>query len=465
MLSAMCLGSLWGAVLGRYLRLSIEEFRLAQVLIILLLTFLVFIFPKSRKLNPSQSILFSLVLAMLSAVWTAIHNPAQISVYDRDLKVLWSVGCAESDREILVDDGFQIYTARGSALSGDLVKLAANNFKSRFSITTTVGHLAGESLICQTFGSIRAEIYKSLNAFPLDMRRWLAGFALGKGSDVDKELMATFRNVGLLHVLVLSGSHLSVIAGMLLFFLRAPFLVLYFFRVMDAQRWVYVLHISVLIAVLLLFLFCAVVGFAQSVQRAFLNFCVCHLAGMMGFAQDTRTKIKLTFFAQALIFPVNLLSVSLILSWTGTLILHAFYESTYLKSNFAIFSQLAKIQLVFFASTLVFFGQAGLLSPLANLLALPVLAILLPLDLIALTMRAAWLNEWLIALNRLAIKSVQLLEHYQSNLPISYIGLPKDLTLEGITGRVGIFLAIMIFFLLSGLRQQDHVASRRDLDA
>lgn len=455
MLNAIAIGALWGAVMGRYLILSPEAFKWLGLLIISSTALAVFCFGKSSASKNMRSVWIFPTFAALSALWSALHNPWPVAVFDRDLRVLWAIGCAESDHEILIHDDLRVYSARGSALEGDLVRLVSQDIRSRFFLVETTGYKGDLDGFCQIFAQIRAKNYESLNKFPVDIKHWLSGFALGKSSDVDKGLIRSFRDVGLLHVLVLSGGHLSVVAGLFLFCLRVPFLLLYLLRRLNVKTWIYIWNGTAFISVVLLFAYCAVVGFAQSVQRAFLNFVVCHVVSMLGLAQDTKTKIKLTFCLQAIVFPVNLLSMSLLLSWSGSLVLHAFHESTFLKSKAQAFLHVAKIQLFFLASTLIFFGEAGVLTPVANLLALPVFGILLPIDLAGLIFKVTWLNDFLVPLNRAAVQGVRLLSYYQSDLPVSHVRIPSFLTIESPEGRLMVVILMTVMFLLSGLRQQD----------
>ncbi len=455
MLGAIALGSLWGSCLGHFFQVQPNYFTILQVLIITLMALIVFVLTKFHKASGYVSSLLLAGLALVSFAWAAIHNPEPIKRNGDDLQVFWSMGCADSEQDILVGDHRQVYLARGTAMVGDLVELSRNKFRAQFFKVNTTGLRARVGILCEMFAAFRAIISESLNAFPADIRGWLSGFALGRSLDVDKSLVEAFRNVGLLHVLVLSGGHLSVVAGMLLLVLRGPFLVFYFLRCLTITRWIYVWNLTALVAVLILFSFCAVVGFAQSVQRAFLNFFVLHVVGMIGLAQDTKSKIKLTFCLQALIFPVNLLSLSLFLSWSGSLLLHSFYESTYLKSTAGTFEQVVKIQLIFTAVSLLFFGQVGIMSPLANLFALPILAVLLPLDLIAIFFHPPWIYEWFIKLNRMVMDGVRFLDYYQSTMWVGQVRIPQSMTINAAGGRLTIVFLLTAFFMLSGLRQQE----------
>jgi ComEC/Rec2-related protein len=462
MLNAVGFGALWGAVIGKYFTLDPNLFECLRVSIVFLFVTSLVVCNFYWKKFFYRRFVSSCLLAAISCAWTCIHNPEFASVYDKKLTVLWSLGCAESDHEILVHDDRQVFLARGAAMEGDFVELPRGDIRSRFFMVKIFGFRANRGVFCEFFAQLRSEIYEALDGFPLDVRTWLSGFVLGKNADVQQSLIGTFRNVGLLHILVLSGGHLSVIAGLLLFILRVPFLIPYLLKNLGMEKWIIIWNITSVVTCAVLFLFCAIVGFSPTVQRAFLSFVVCQIFPMLGIAQNPKTRIRLTFCFQAGIFPVNLLSMSLILSWTGSLVLMAFFESTYLKSLAGTCLQAAKIQLFFLGSTLIFFGQAGILSPLANLVGLPVFGVLLPLDLLALLLNFPWLNNIVITANRAVIDAVRWFEFYQSSLPISYISLPAEWTIKATYGRLLIVLTVTVLYLLSGVRRnrsREHVTT------
>jgi predicted membrane metal-binding protein len=392
-------------------------------------------------------------LFSLAALWLGIHNPGPVSVFNRDMNVVWSIGCPDADREILVQDGQRYYIARGTAVEGDYVELDSRRFKSRFALVETNGYASPVGRICALFEDARVGLHHTLSRFPQDIRSWMSGFLLGRSGQLDKNLVDSFRRVGLMHVLVLSGSHLSVLAAAILLVLRLPGLLLYLFKHLSVRSWVIYWTISSMVAALSLFSFCVVVGFTQTVQRAFLGFFVCNVASMVGLAHDTKTRIKLIFGLQSILFPVNLLSLSLMLSWSGAFVLQAFYESTYLKSKLECVVQIVKIQLVFFAMTLIFFGEAGVLSPVVNVLALPLVSVLLPLDMVAIFLDHQWINSFIVELNRLFLTGVKYVDLYQASLPITTIKIPSGLTIESTYGRLVIAMIVSTLFLLAGLRQ------------
>lgn len=452
MLKSSVIGILWGAVLGPHWSMSSKLFFFLRWAVpIGAITFLALYFIGCKIFQ--NLILRSVVCGALGFIWSVIHAPQPLEISGRPVEVIWSQGCGDVDDDVIVRDHFSVYYARGSALKGDVVILRPNPLRIGRPVVETEGYGGNRGVWCEMIGLTRDIILEKLMHFPRDMYQWLSGFLLGRKSDLDQNLVNAFRNIGLLHLLVLSGGHLSAIAALSLFLIRFGVLVPYIFRRVSCHHWLVFWLISGLAAVALLFLYCMVVGFSPSVQRAYLTFFVSSVMPMLGLAHSVKTRVLVTFLMQAILFPVEILSLSLILSWCGTLLLMAFFESLYLKSIASAFLQAARIQLVFFATSLLFFGKSGILSPLANLLALLVFGFLLPFDMVTVALSSESLDRLLIAINRAALDGILWLDYQQSQLPLPFVSIPKNLTMDFPYGRLMIALVISAFYGLAGGRQ------------
>jgi hypothetical protein len=182
---------------------------------------------------------------------------------------------------------------------------------------------------------------------------------------------------------------------------------------------------------------------------------VAFLLPALGLAPSVKSRVLVTFFLQAIFFPVNILSMSMILSWSGSLLLMAFFESTYLKGWLWSLIQTLKIQILFFGMSLFFFGTVGVLSPLANLLGQFVFGALLPVDIVAIVSPFPWLDDVTILLNRAALSGVNWLAMAQRVLPVAFISVPADFTVDHVAGRCVVVVAMSLFFSLCGVRKKN----------
>ena len=453
MLNGLVIGMLWGAIVGEYFGVSADVFNTIRYSIIFLALFALFchwLIPCKSKILSFFRMFFCCILGVL---WTGIHSPPPLRVVEKELEVLWSQGCGDTEDDLIVRDFYKIYYARGSSLQGDHVILRPDHFQSFRPSVVATGVVENSGYWCLVSQAMRNAIFSRMRRFPDDVGQWLMGFVLGRKGAIEPNLEKAFRNVGLLHVLVLSGGHLSVIASLSLFIFRLGILIPYTMRMVTVRSMITFWSLSSISSVFLLFFFCLAVGFSPSVQRAFLAVFVMNILPMFGLAHRIKTRIRLIFILQGMIFPINILSLSMILSWCGSLLLIAFFESLYLKSTVAIAFQALQIQLMFFATSLLFFGSAGILSPLANLVGLILFGFLLPFDLLASMLSFKWLDAIAVIINRLVIDGVFWLDYYQSQLPLPYVSIPKEMTMNFPAGRLVIVTLISIFYALAGIRQ------------
>jgi predicted membrane metal-binding protein len=453
MLVAAVVGILWGAVLGPYLSLSFRVFDILRWLLPslggIIALFAVGIF---RVRLPSRTA----VLAVLpvAVAWGAIYSPPPLIFRKVVATVVWSRGCGSVADDVIIEAEGRIFTAHGTPLLGDFVRVGHNVQALGPPAISLVGEKGVVGPWCSIGDSLRRAAQDQTQRFPRDVAGWFRGFVIGDKSALEPRMVTEFKDVGLLHVLILSGGHLSVAAALFLWVARIILLVPYVARKITIKIWLKYWSISGFFALVSLFLFCLMVGFSQSVQRAFFAVVVSSLLSMLGFAKSTKSRILMTFFWQVVFFPVNILSPSMLLSWSGSLLLMGFFESTYLKGFVWSFLQVLKIQLLFFGTSLVFFGSVGVLSPLVNLAGQFVFGILLPMNIVAIGLSITWLDHFTVLANRLVLDGMDRIAAYQSDLPVSFISIPESATVNGPVGRCLVVAFMMLFFSFAGVRQK-----------
>jgi hypothetical protein len=223
---------------------------------------------------------------------------------------------------------------------------------------------------------------------------------------------------------------------------------------LPALQWLRVTSFSQPLTLLVLFIYCAATGFSQSMQRAALCFGVSMIPPMLGLSIPAQSRILLAIILQAIFFPTNFLSFSMLMSWCGVLLLTAFVESTFLKSYWAILIDAVLVQAAFFIFSLLFFGQVGILAIPANLIFQLIFSILLPFDLIALALPSMVSNDLMSAINRLVLGWIERLAVIQDALPLSVITVPQSMTVTHLGGRVLLPILLVGLFVMIGCRQK-----------
>lgn len=211
--------------------------------------------------------------------------------------------------------------------------------------------------------------------------------SLVMGGKPDERLKGLYKNLGFLHVLVISGSQFSLLARWLSFALRAPAVALYASSVIDWRQFRPLSLLVDILNLLLLLVYLLACGASPPCQRAFLEqghgFYKKWLASPDP-ARRSGGSALWVFTAQALLFPTEWFSLSTLLSWGAVYSLKFFAEARSFSAqlrvsisiqllSLAIFSRLsiASLLLDFFVSPiwdiLLFVCLLGIFAPALEL--------------------------------------------------------------------------------------------------
>lgn len=189
-------------------------------------------------------------------------------------------------------------------------------------------------------------------------------------SNLSSELSDSFRNLGLSHTLAISGLHLSILLGSLTWLLKK----LHFPR--RAHLWV-------LVPFTLLYIL--IVG-SPSVMRAGGMLLLMLFAHPLGKKRDSLTSLFVSVSFICLVSPYSVLDIGLLLSFFSTfgILLVGLPLTKHYRQLPSILRWLLD-SLVLSASAITFtmpfyiwyFGELSLISPIANLLFLPLITLLL----------------------------------------------------------------------------------------
>lgn len=230
------------------------------------------------------------------------------------------------------------------------------------------------------------------NAFYNKLTERGANFAsavlLGNRDNVESSVKLDFRRSGLSHILALSGLHLAIISLGVDFLLR---------RVGLKKQ------IRTVVMIVLIALFAIVTGLSASVFRSAVMLIIFYIAQLMGEKNDSITAL---FFALALILCVRPYSVwdgGLLMSFSATFGLVLFSDvltpkfAPMTRENYSKPKKIFQKVVSYFVElltagvvatvftmpvTYIMFGGVSLISPLANIIVIPIIQLLLYLLLI-----------------------------------------------------------------------------------
>jgi hypothetical protein len=448
MLSSFVVGIIWGVMLGPVYE---HSFALSRVLVNLAITAAIiglFIKFNSRFFRASLHLRYVLEVSaccLSGFLWAFSYSPPMIGFKTESMEVTYATGCGDHNVDLIIHSNGRLYAARGQAIRGDIVRFDAQGSRLNRGLII-VERPAGEiGFICNIVAKARLFYLGLLSRYPHDVRVWMSAFIFGEQKYLERMLVHDFRGVGILHALVLSGGHLALLMAVTQSTIRLPIHLGFIARSVSMNWWMRVWIFSRILALVFLTFFCFLVGMAQSIQRAILSICLMVFFEIFGFPVKHSSTILSVLAAQAVIFPANFLSVSMLLSWSGVLILRAFYRSTFRKKWHQILLQAVMIQTVFTVMTLLFFGSVGILSVPINVLSLATFGVLLPLDCFGLLLQWTWLDHILIDVNRSVLECISWAAVLQDSLPVTKLTLPATWGRDTAIGR------LMIFGFISGI--------------
>ncbi|WP_313641387.1 ComEC/Rec2 family competence protein [Paenibacillus sp.] len=211
---------------------------------------------------------------------------------------------------------------------------------------------------------------------------YMKGLIIGMQDDLDPDTFKQFSQLGLTHILAISGMHVAVYVGVLLFL----------FRHLRLTKETALTLTFILVPVYVL-----LSGAGPSIVRAGLMSMIALLAARVGMLKDGLNILAASALVMLIWNPYMLLSVSFQLSFLVTLGLMVYVPlmnpllsilPRWLKGAVSV---TLVAQLVSFPLTIYYFNQFSLLSFVANLVFVPFITfVVLPLGTLALLLGRLW---------------------------------------------------------------------------
>jgi len=210
----------------------------------------------------------------------------------------------------------------------------------------------------------------------------IKALTIGDGNNISQNQWDVFRKTGTTHLVVISGSHVGLVAGLV------------YFLVLKLWAWRGLLawspqRVAAVAAMLVAVFYAGLAGFSVPTQRSVIMLTIVMLAIIL--QRNTRpfNTLAVALFAVLAFDPLAVLAAGFWLSFLAvSVIVYAIagrlgksgYISEVIKINWATSVGLSPL-------LLFFFQQVSLISPLANFIAVPVISLLaVPLSLLAVVM-------------------------------------------------------------------------------
>lgn len=230
--------------------------------------------------------------------------------------------------------------------------------------------LARSNSLSRSFCELRSQLRGIVNRQFPRQGTLIMSLLLGEKEFNGQDQMDIFRRLGILHLLVVSGFHVTLVAGVLSHLLKLvtwPFSVL---GILHGRGSLQLLGLQTGLLIMAVWVYCMVVGFSAATQRSFILFVLSILTrgGFLNTSYAQRSWLGLSL--QALIFPKDFASKGSVLSWAAYLIISLpRARGGIVKEGFFLpFASQLAISLTVYA----LFGEISFAGLLANFLLGPI---------------------------------------------------------------------------------------------
>lgn len=321
--------------------------------------------------------------------------------------------------------------------------------------------LLGQQAVWQNINVLRQSIAEQLSAQEsLKRCELLQALTIGYTDAIKSEQWQVLRNTGTLHLIAISGSHVSLLAGLSFWLVRRVWVLL------GEQNSSAPHHVAAAVAIATAVFYALLAGFEAPVQRAMWMLMVA-MFGIIGQKHLPVQHIFILGLLGILAFdPLAVLLPGFWLSFATVALLYYLLNARVAKPGLLVttFKIHGLLALAILPLSLGFFQQISLVAPLANLIAVPIITLLIvPLALLGVLMLLLGLPlapPVLILVDRILQYLWSLLEifghwQYASIQGLSYpfyllllagMGILILCMPKGLPGRyLGIFLGVPLF--------------------
>lgn len=245
----------------------------------------------------------------------------------------------------------------------------------------------------------------------------IKALTLGDKSAISSQQWSVLSKTGTNHLMAISGLHIGLLAGMVYWLVFKSWLRFPSMRYSAPQ-------IAAIISLMAAFFYAAMAGFAIPTQRALIMLAVLSVTILLRRNVRVLNVLASAFLLVILLNPLAVLSVGFYLSFLAVFyIIYAFSSRLGRETRYITSLKIHwVVALGLLPSLLLFFQQVSIISPIANMLAVPIVSfIVVPVSLLA-----VFLLPFLPDVSGLLLAGVDTVLHYLWQFLIQLVALPDS---------------------------------------
>lgn len=294
--------------------------------------------------------------------------------------------------------------------------------------------------------NLRNNLSKSfeIHQFDSKTKAIIDALILGQRLELDKETIADYSNAGVIHILAISGLHISIIYFFIVFLLR------------PLKRVRFGSEIQLLIVLAILWLFALLTGLPASVTRAVTLFSFISIGNYFNQPKAIYNALAISAFSILLVKPNAIFDIGFQLSYAAVLsivLFQPFYKKFYFSKN-KIAVYFTDTVLVSLAAqigvlplSLYYFNQLPLLFLLANLIIIPLSSLVLIVGIVILSLNYI-LPSVAVFLGKILEFSIQFMNDYIHWIAQFKSGIITNISFSGwLTFSMYLVIVVFIYWM------------------
>ena len=294
------------------------------------------------------------------------------------------------------------------------------------------------------------EIFDNLFITEENLYAFSRAAVLGEKAEVSKDMKDKFKYTGLAHLIVISGTHISLV-------------VIGIVKILDGMSLGY--RFKYLMALVALTFYCALIGFSPGILRAYIMGAMMILARILFEQEDSKKSLLVSFIVIIVLNPYSLFDISMQLSYAAVIAIifvnpefKKFYEkkildkikNEVLKNTVDLIFLSLTIQITSIPLFLYYFEKLPLFSFLLNIVGIPIGTVVIQCLFFAVLLnifKLSLFNSLIVFVTEIIFKAFEGFIYAGSKIPLLQLNINGKAPLWTVFAYYGMLFFITFFIM------------------